>query len=287
MGSSRRQSPDRIAIAAFSGWNDAGNAATTALEMLIEGWDAEPFQGLDPEDYHDFQVTRPKFFSIGPERNLIWPVTRLFRTTTPKGREVVLVDGIEPSMRWEQFCSEVLMILKNERVTTLIVLGALLADVPHTRPIPVTGTSDSPRLRKRYGLETNDYSGPTGIVGVLDYTASHYAKMDSMTLWAAVPHYVANPPNPKAVMALMTKIEEIMGEPLDIADLPEEARAWTEGVDALASEDEDIAEYVAQLEAAKDAVDSPDASGEALAREFQRYLHRRDQSGPGDRPPTK
>ncbi|MDR1152926.1 MAG: PAC2 family protein [Bifidobacteriaceae bacterium] len=281
MPSSRRPA-DRVAIAAFAGWNDAGSAATDALAALITQWDAKVFHEMDTEDYHDLQVTRPRFVMEGGKRTLLWPHTQLFKATTPRGRQVILVDGIEPSMRWEQYSQELLITLVDRRVSTLICLGALLADVPHTRPIPITGTSDTRTLRDRYGLERSEYTGPTGIVGVLDHLATQVLELPSMALWAAVPHYVANPPSPKAVLALLTRLEEVLDEPIDTGDLPDEARAWSEGVNVLAQEDSDIAEYVAQLEAAKDAVDSPDASGEALAREFQRYLHRRDQGG---RPP--
>jgi predicted ATP-grasp superfamily ATP-dependent carboligase len=278
--SSSRRSAGRIAIAAFAGWNDAGSAATDALATLLDQWDATLLAELDSEDYHDLQVTRPRFVVEEGRRVLVWPRTHVFEATTRAGREVLLVEGIEPSMRWEQYCQEVLVTLADREVETLICLGALLADVPHTRPIPVTGSSNSKALRRRYDLERSDYTGPAGIVGVLDHFATEVLEIPSMTLWAAVPHYVANPPSPKAVLALLAKLEEIIGEPIDTGDLPEEARAWAEGVDELAHENTEIADYVSQLEAAKDAVDSPDASGEAIAREFQRYLQRRDQGGP-------
>ncbi|MDR1427134.1 MAG: PAC2 family protein [Bifidobacteriaceae bacterium] len=281
---SPRRAASRIAVAAFAGWNDAGSAATDALSNLLEQWGAVPFVELDSEDFHDFQVTRPRFVMDNGERRLILPRTRLFEAVTPGGRGAILIDGIEPSMRWEQYCREILVNLVEHRVSTLVCLGALLADVPHTRPIPVTGSSNSKKLRERYGLERSEYTGPTGIVGMLDHYARETMDLPSMSLWAAVPHYVANPPSPKAVLALLTKLEEVVGEPIDTGDLPEEARAWGEGVDTLAAEDDDVAEYVAQLEAAKDAVDSPEASGEALAQEFQRYLQRREQGGPGGRP---
>jgi hypothetical protein len=276
-----RRVPPRLAIAAFAGWNDAGSAATDALTHLVEQWDGKLMTEMDFEDYHDLQVTRPRFVTSKGRRELVWPRTCLYEAVTPQGRPVILVDGIEPSMRWEQYCQEILVTLLDRRVTTVVCIGALLADVPHTRAIPVTGSSSTKKLRERFGLERSEYTGPTGIVGVLDYFASEMLEVPSMTLWAAVPHYVANPPSPKAVLALLAKLEEILGEPIRTGDLPEEARAWTEGVDELARDDSDIAEYVSQLEAAKDAADSPDASGEALAQEFQRYLERREQGGQG------
>jgi proteasome assembly chaperone (PAC2) family protein len=278
---SPRHPADRIAIAAFAGWNDAGSAATDALAALIDQWDATPIAEMDFEDYHDLQVTRPRFAMEDGRRQLFWPRTNVFEGTTTAGRPVLLVEGIEPSMRWEQYCQELLVTLLDRRTRSLVCLGALLADVPHTRPIPVTGSSNDKTLRTRYDLERSEYTGPTGIVGVLDHFASEILELPSMTLWAAVPHYVANPPSPKAVLALLAKLEEIIEEPIDTGDLPTEARAWSEGVDELARENSEIAEYVAQLEAAKDAADSPEASGEALAREFQRYLQRRDQGGAG------
>lgn len=267
-------------IAAFEGWNDAGNAATAALGHLAEVWGATRTGELDPEDYHDFQVNRPTI-ATGPEgtRRLTWPTTSIATTVLPSGRRIVLVNGIEPSMRWRRYCAEVLDIARDEQVHTVITLGALLADVPHTRPIPMTSTSESSGFHAVLDLEPSTYEGPTGIVGVLQHIAAD-RDFASISLWAAIPHYVAHPPSPKATLAILARVEELLGEPIPLGDLPEDARAWQHGVDELASEDAEIAEYVAQLEEAKDTTELPEASGEAIAREFERYLRRRDEDGP-------
>jgi predicted ATP-grasp superfamily ATP-dependent carboligase len=190
------------------------------------------------------------------------------------------VRGIEPSMRWRAFTKEVVGYAKQLRVSTLITLGALLADVPHTRPIPVTTTSDDEGLMRRLALEPSTYQGPTGIVGVLQDGATR-AGIPGLSLWAAVPHYVAQPPSPKATLALLRRVEELLDVTVPFGDLPEDARAWEHGVDELAEEDGEIAEYVRQLEDAKDTAELPEASGEAIAREFERYLRRRDDGTPG------
>ncbi|MCL1872275.1 MAG: PAC2 family protein [Promicromonosporaceae bacterium] len=266
-----------VLIAAFEGWNDAGSAATAALEHLGEVWDARKVHELDPEDYHDFQVNRP---SIAPDpetggRRITWPTTSVWVAQLPQ-RTVVLVHGIEPSMRWRSYCAELLDLAEELEVRTVVTLGALLADVPHTRPIPMTATSDSEGLRAVLSdVEPNTYEGPTGIVGVLQHAASERG-LQSVSLWAAVPHYVANPPSPKATLAILARIEELLGETIPLGELPDDAAAWQHGVDELAGEDAEIAEYVKQLEEAKDTADLPEASGEAIAREFERWLRRRD-----------
>ncbi|GAB4066644.1 filament polymerization regulator ParJ [Angustibacter speluncae] len=274
---SEPQLRDPIVLAAFEGWNDAAEAASGALAHLHEVWDAQPLVAIDPEEYHDFQVTRPQV-SLEPDgrRRITWPATRL-SWARPAGsdRDVVLVRGIEPSMRWRRYTDEVLGHLVKHDASTLITLGALLADVPHTRPIPVTTTSDDPELLERLALQKSTYEGPTGIVGVLQDVATRRG-LPALSLWAAVPHYVGQPPSPKAVLALLSRVEELVQLTLPLGDLVEEAEAWEHGVDELASEDEEIAEYVRQLEEAKDAAELPEASGEAIAREFERYLRRRD-----------
>jgi len=266
-----------VLLAAFEGWNDAGSAATDALAHLHEVWGAEQVDELDPEDYHDFQVNRP-MVGPGPEgsRVITWPTTSVALATMPStGRQVVLVHGIEPSMRWRRYCAELLDIATGLHVRWVVGVGALLADVPHTRPIPVTVSSEDPELRATLSLEPSTYEGPTGIVGVLTHDAA-LRGLSALSLWAAVPHYVAHPPSPKATLAILHRIEALTGEPVPLADLRAEAAAWQSGVDELASEDTEIGEYVHQLEQAKDTAELPEASGEAIAREFERYLRRRD-----------
>ncbi|MCB2175111.1 MAG: PAC2 family protein [Actinomycetales bacterium] len=269
-----------VMIAAFEGWNDAGSAASQAVVHLHQAWDAEQVDELDPEEYHDFQVNRPQV-ATDPDgvRRITWPVTSIAVAERPSdGTELVLVHGIEPSMRWRSYCAELLDAAERLGVTTVITLGALLADVPHTRPIPITVTSDDAEIRAALDLDRSTYEGPTGIVGVLAHEARERG-MSTLSMWAAVPHYVAHPPSPKATLALLTKIEELLGEAIDVGELPEDAEAWQNGVDELAAEDSEIAEYVQQLEEAKDTAELPEASGEAIAREFERYLRRRDTPG--------
>ena len=271
-----------VMIAAFEGWNDAGSAATAALQHLHEVWGAEDVDELDPEEYHDFQVNRPVVTTDDDgRREITWPTTTIASAVlSPTGRRVVLVHGIEPSMRWRRYCRELLDVAEEHGVRTVVTLGALLADVPHTRPIPMTATSESVGLQAVLDVEPSTYEGPTGIVGVLQHAAAERG-MQSVSLWAAVPHYVAHPPSPKATLAILARIEELLSEPIPLGDLPEDAEAWQHGVDELAAEDAEIAEYVQQLEEAKDTAELPEASGEAIAREFERYLRRRDRGNPG------
>ena len=274
---------DPVMVAAFEGWNDAGEAASGAVEHLAEVWGATDFAELDPEDYHDFQVNRPLVaLDESGQRFITWPTTKLYWARPPgAARDVVLVRGIEPSMRWRAYVAELLGHAERLGVGTIVTLGALLADVPHTRPIPVTTTSDDRGLMRRLALEPSTYQGPTGIVGVLQEGASR-AGLPGLSLWAAVPHYVAQPPSPKASLALLRRVEELLDVTVPLGELPEDARAWEHGVDELAEEDTEIAEYVRQLEEAKDTAELPEATGEAIAREFERYLRRRgDDTGPG------
>jgi len=272
-----------VMVAAFEGWNDAGEAASGAVAHLQRIWGAAPFAELDPEDYHDFQVNRPQVTLEGGQRRVVWPTTRLY-WARPAGadHDVVLVRGIEPSMRWRTYVDELLGFATELQVRTLVTLGALLADVPHTRPIPVTATSEDPELMGRLALEASTYEGPTGIVGVLHDAASR-AGIAGLSMWAAVPHYVGQAPSPKATLALLRRVEELFDVTVPLGDLPEDARAWEHGVDELAEEDGEIADYVRQLEEAKDTADLPEASGEAIAREFERYLRRRGDDGPAGR----
>lgn len=271
---------DPVLVAAFEGWNDAGDAATGAVEHLEGAFSADPLAALDPEDYYDFQVSRPLVaVDEAGVRRLEWPTTRVSLARSAGGRrDLVLVRGIEPNMRWRSFCGEIVELCADLAVETVVSLGALLADVPHTRPVPVTGTSSDPDLGRSLGLDASRYEGPTGIVGVLQDAAAQ-AGLPSVSFWAAVPHYVAQPPCPKATLALLRHVEEMLDVAVPLGDLPEDARAWERGVDELAREDEEIADYVHRLEQARDTTELPEASGEHIAREFERYLRRR---GPED-----
>jgi proteasome assembly chaperone (PAC2) family protein len=266
---------DPLVIAAFEGWNDAGEAATALVDHLAMIWDAEPIAALDPEDYYDFQVNRPRVVVDDGRRRIHWRTTRmLLAQRTTLGRDVILIQGVEPSFRWRAFVIEIMEFAHAVGVNTVITLGALMADVAHTRPIPVTATSDDEATLHRYDLEASRYEGPTGIVGVLADAAAQ-GGLESISCWAAVPHYAGHTPSPKATLALLARLEELLDAPIDHVDLDEDARAWERGVDELAEGDEEVAEYVGALEDAQDTADLPEASGEAIAREFERFLRRR------------
>ncbi|MDQ1586102.1 MAG: hypothetical protein QOH80_1467 [Actinomycetota bacterium] len=268
---------DPILIAAFEGWNDAGDAATAAVEHLEEVWPTTLLATVDSEDYYDYQVNRP-VVSLDEDGNRVvtWPTTRVSYAHLPDfGRDVVLLRGIEPNMRWQSFTAEVLGCCNELGVEMVVTLGALLADSPHTRPVPVTGTSSDASVARSLHLEQSRYEGPTGIVGIIN-DACGLAGIPALSIWAAVPHYVAQPPCPKATLALLRHVEDLLDVPIPLGDLPEDARAWERGVDDLAAEDSEVAEYVRSLEEAKDLAEAPEASGEAIAREFERYLRRRD-----------
>jgi len=269
-----------VIIAAFEGWNDAGEAASGVISHLSLAWQATPAGAIDPEDYYDFQVTRPVTeVAEGRTERLIWPTTRLLVARQELAdRDVVLVQGIEPNMRWRAFCAELVTAFTEVRTGLVVLLGALLADSPHTRPVPVTAAASDPALAADLRAEPVDYKGPTGIVGVLQHACAD-AGLPAVSLWASVPHYVAQPPCPKATLALLRGVEDILDVSLPLADLPAEARAWERGVDELAEQDSEVAEYVRTLEEAKDATDLPEASGDAIAREFERYLRRRRDPG--------
>jgi proteasome assembly chaperone (PAC2) family protein len=266
-----------VVIAAFEGWNDAADAASSVVDHLLQVWNARIVGAMDPEDFYDFQVNRP---NVGTDerghRRITWPSTRIAVASPPDlERDVILVRGIEPSMRWRQFTAELLAACDDLGGGLVITLGALLADTPHTRPIPVTGTATEPDLVDRLKLEQSTYEGPTGIVGVMQ-DACVRLDIPSVSYWAAVPHYVAQPPCPKATLALLGALEDLLETSIPLGDLPEDSRAWERGVDELAEEDEDIADYVRALEETRDTAELPEASGEAIAREFERYLKRKD-----------
>ena len=273
-----------VLIAAFEGWNDAGEAATGAIEHLEDVWDAQEIAEFDPEDYYDFQVNRPLVASdTDGTRFLTWPTTRVSVAQLGNGRDAVLVRGIEPNMRWRTFTEEILGVARELGVTTVVILGALLADTPHTRPIPVNGSTSSPELRRTLDLEPSRYEGPTGIVGVLQ-DACVATGIPAVSFWAGVPHYVSQPPNPKATLALLHAVEEVLDLPVPLAELPQQADEWQKLVDEMAAEDDEVTEYIRNLEERDDEIDESElrhASGDAIAREFERYLRRRDRGHGG------
>jgi proteasome assembly chaperone (PAC2) family protein len=275
-----------ILVAAFEGWNDAADAASGAVEHLELIWDAEPLAELDSEDYYDYQVNRPTVKQVdGVTREIVWPSTLLSVCSPPgSNRDVVLLRGIEPNMRWRSFCDDLLEFVEQLGVNTVVILGALLADTPHSRPVPVTGSAYSKEAAERFNLEQTRYEGPTGITGVLQ---DHCVKagVPAVSFWAAVPHYVSQPPNPKATIALLHRVEEVLDVEVPLGELPSQAEDWEEAVTEMTKEDEEIADYVRSLEERGDAETDISESfakvdGDAIAAEFEKYLRRR--GGPGN-----
>ncbi|WP_062073329.1 PAC2 family protein [Demequina sediminicola] len=271
---------DSVMLAAFEGWNDAGCASTAATDHLAAAWNAKEHATLDPEDYHDFQVSRPTISrdSTG-ERVVSWPGTIISTADVDGAPRLAIARGIEPSMRWRTFCKEILDHAENLGVSTLVTCGALLVDVPHTRPLPTFLTSEQEATRARFGLEKSDYEGPTGIVGVLAHEAQQRG-ISVLSLWVGVPHYLGHPPSPKATAALLVQLERLFDTSIDLGELIEEADAWVRGADELAADDEEISAHVEQLEALMDETSLPEASGDAIAAEFERFLRRRGGGGP-------
>lgn len=268
-----------ILIAAFEGWNDAGESASGALSHLLTTWTHQQIAHLDPEEYYDFQVNRPHIkVDEKVVREIMWPNTRIFAVSTPHlANDFLIVKGIEPSMRWQSFVAEILDVADDYEVSLLVTMGALLADTPHSRPISVTGSGSHPDVAERLGVEISRYEGPTGILGVLQDAANRRG-LDAVSLWAAVPHYVSTPPSPKASLALVNALEDFLEISISQGDLPERAHEWEKGVDQMAAEDSEVGDYVRQLEKSKDANDLPEMSGELLAREVERFLRRNPES---------
>lgn len=264
-------------VAAFEGWNDAADAASGVVDHLIEEWDARVLVELDPEEYYDFQVHRPHLHrDEDGEHELVWPTPTIFHARPARSeRDVLLLRAPEPNYRWRSFCSTILGIASLAGVTEVVTLGALLADSPHTRPVPVSGSASREDLRERLLLPSTRYTGPVGINAVLSEEASRLG-LTSASLWAAVPHYLAEPPCPKATLALLGALEDAVGVPLPQGVLPELAEAWQRGAEELTERDSEIAEYVETLESERDTSELPEASGEAIARDFERYLRRRE-----------
>ncbi|KQY37600.1 carboxylate--amine ligase [Nocardia sp. Root136] len=273
-----------VMVAAFEGWNDAGDAASGAIEHLELIWDAEPLAELDSEDYYDYQVNRPTVRQVdGVTREIQWPSTMLSVCSPPgSDRDVVLLRGIEPNMKWRSFCDDLLEFIEQLGVETVVILGALLADTPHTRPVPVTGSAYSPEAAERFSLEQTRYEGPTGITGVLQDQCVK-AGVPAVSFWAAVPHYVSQPPNPKATIALLHRVEDVLDIEVPLGELPKQAEEWEAAVNEMTLGDEEISEYVRSLEERGDAaIDLNETmskiDGDAIAAEFEKYLRRR---GPG------
>jgi proteasome assembly chaperone (PAC2) family protein len=270
-------------VCAFSGWNDAGDAASAALTFIGESLGAERFARIDPEDFYDFQSTRPHIrFNEDRSREITWPGIEIFAARVPRApRDLILVQGPEPSMRWRTFCRHIVDLAEALGTQLVVTIGALLADVPHTQPVAITGLSSDEALVTKLGLQETTYEGPTGIVGVL-HTACTEAGLPSASLWASVPHYVAAAPNPKAALALVRKIEGLVAVAVDATDLENATGEYERQVGLAVQSDPDVQAFVERLEQAAEQDTRPLGpgdlpSGDALASEFQRFLR---QQGP-------
>lgn len=274
-------------VCAFQGWNDAGDAASTALAFMSTALGARRFAQVDTEEFYDFQANRPRI-KLGEEgvREIEWPSVEIFEATIPRApRDLVFVRGIEPSLRWRAFSSLIVELAEALGVQMVITLGALLADVPHTRPVAMTGLASDPALLERMGASgPGTYEGPTGIVGVLHGIASD-AGMPAMSLWASIPHYVAAAPSPKAALALVRRLESLVGVSVDASELEEAAATYERQVGLAVSSDPDVQAFVERLERDAESEEEPLTpedlpSGELLASEFQRFLRQRGREGP-------
>jgi proteasome assembly chaperone (PAC2) family protein len=274
-----------VLIAAFRGWNDGAQAASLAAGYLAKTWDAEQFAEIDPENFFDFQATRPHVsLEEGLARRIDWPETGFYHAR-PEGldRDVVLLLGIEPNLRWRTFTELVVGLAGDIGIELMITLGALLADVPHTRPSPVTGSATDSDLVERLGLSASRYEGPTGIVGVL-HDAWKQNGIPSASLWAAVPHYVSLTPSPRAAVALAERLGRLLGVEIDVDELEEAAQSYEEQVSEAVASDEETASYVEELERRADQLEEANdlPSGDALAAELTRFLREREQDGGED-----
>ncbi len=273
---------DPVMVAAFKGWNDAGESASAALGFLVESFDASEIARVDPEEFFDFTAVRPTVRLVeGQARTIDWPATVVSAARIPAAeRDLVFVQGVEPSLRWRTFAGSLATVAKELGVRLVLTMGALLADVPHTRPVSISGLASDQDLIDRLGLERTTYEGPTGIVGVL-HDACARASLPSASLWAAVPHYVAAAPNPKAALALVRRFEGLAGVAVDGSALEEASEDYERQVNAAVESDPEVKAFVERLEETMDEVSDIDAeqqhipSADSIARDFQRFLKQR------------
>jgi proteasome assembly chaperone (PAC2) family protein len=271
-------------ICAFTGWNDAGDAASTALSFLGGSLGATRFAQVDPEDFYDFQTVRPKVKLVdGETREIIWPAVEIFVARVPRApRDLVLLGGPEPSLHWRSFTTLITDLAEALGVQLVVSLGALLADVPHSLPVQISGSASDPALTERLGLHPSGYEGPTGIVGVLHASCAARG-IPSASLWASVPHYVAAAPNPKAALALVRRLEGLVGVAVDGSDLEAAATDYERQVGLAVQSDPDVQAFVERLEqlAQDERGDEVEEipSGDRIAREFQRFLRQRGDAG--------
>jgi proteasome assembly chaperone (PAC2) family protein len=277
-------------VCAFEGWNDAGDAASTAVSFVSTALQARRFAHIDTEEFYDFQANRPRIRLVADEsrREIEWPSVKIYEAVVPGApRDLLLVRGVEPSLRWRTFSALIVELAEALGVQMLITLGALLADVPHTHPVTMTGFASDPALLERLGPHrSSDYDGPTGIVGVL-HSAAAAASLPSVSLWASVPHYVAAAPSPKAALALVRRLESLIGVSLDTAELQEAATNYERQVGLAVSSNPDVQAFVERLERDALSDDEPLSlenlpSGDLLASEFQRFLRQRSDDEPTD-----
>ncbi|HWX97712.1 MAG TPA: PAC2 family protein [Solirubrobacteraceae bacterium] len=266
-------------VCAFQGWNDAGDAASSAVSFLASALNARRFARIDSEEFYDFQANRPCVrFADGGKREIVWPSVEVFEAPAPRApRDLVLVQGVEPSMRWRAFSANLIDLAEALGVQVVVSLGALLGDVPHTRPVAITGHASDPALVERLGMQASTYEGPTGIVGIL-HGACTDAGLPSASLWAGVPHYVAAAANPKAALALVRRVEGLIGVSVDVSELESAAADYERQVELAVQSDPDIQAFVERLEQATESQEGPTEdvpSGDILAREFQRFLRQR------------
>jgi predicted ATP-grasp superfamily ATP-dependent carboligase len=273
-----------VLIASFRGWNDGAQGATLAGGYLAKTWDAERFADIDPEGFFDFQATRPHVSLVdGFTRRIQWPETAFYHARIEAiDRDAVLLLGVEPSLRWRTFTRLITDLAKELGVELVVSLGSLLADVPHSRPAPVTGSASDPELVQELGLQASRYEGPTGIVGVL-HDGCRRVGIPSVSLWAAVPHYVSLTPSPRAALALCERLGELLGTDIDTSELSQAVEGYVEQVSEAVAADAETAAYVEELEQRADAIDPDELpSGDALAAELTRFLRQREQDGNGD-----
>lgn len=270
-------------VCAFTGWNDAGDCASSALSFVGADLESRRFATIDPDDFVDFQATRPTVkLNDTLSRDVVWPEYEIFEARVPRApRDLILLTGPEPAIHWRSFCATVVDLAEALNVQLVVFLGALLADVPHTRPVHITGLASDEQLMARMGAEPPSYEGPTGIVGVL-HAACSDAGLPTASLWAAVPHYVAVVPNPKGALALVRKLEGVVGVTVDASELEAAASDYERQVSRAVELDPDVQSFVERLERTADAEEeAPDPSdlpsGDVIAREFQRFLRQRGQ----------
>jgi proteasome assembly chaperone (PAC2) family protein len=279
-----------LLISAFRGWNDGGQGASLAGGYLAKSWDAERFAEIEPEGFFDFQATRPHVSLVeGRTRHIDWPENAFYHSAIPGlERDAVLLLGIEPNLRWRTFTGMVIDLARELGVELVITLGSLLADVPHTRPSPVTGGATDPELIERLGLQRSRYEGPTGIVGVL-HDACNRVNIPSVSLWAAVPHYVSLAPSPRAALALCQRLGDILGTTIETDELDEAAERYSEQVSEAVASDEETSAYVAELEERAEVLDEEEEipSGESLAAELTRFLRERERGNGGPERPER